>query len=139
MQELPLAPVQVRASAQEQGPALPPVPLLHIPPRLHRYRAPAHLLAARPTAWAQVQLPAEAQVQLPAEAQVREQALAQTVQALPAAVVPVPGLGQGPERALPPPAPAARVAEEHVALRHAPSASSSSPPHSSDSEGRRPQ
>ena len=128
-----MAPVQVRASAQEQGPVLPPVPLLHIPPRLHRYRAPAHLLAARPTAWAQVQLPAEAQV--------REQALAlpQPVQALPAAVVPVPGLERGPERALPPPAPAARVAEEHVALRHVPSASSSSPPHSSDSEGRRPQ
>lgn len=131
MQELPLAPVQVRASAQEQGPVLPPVPLLHIPPRLHRYRAPAHLLAARPTAWAQVQLPAEAQV--------REQALAQPVQALPAAVVPVPGLERGPERALAQPAPAAWVAEEHVALRHVPSASSSSPPHSSDSEGQRPQ
>lgn len=99
MQELPLAPVQVRASAQEQGPVLPPVPLLHIPPRLHRYRAPAHLLAARPTAWAQVQLPAEAQV--------REQVLAQPVQALPAAVVPVPGLERGPERALAPPEPAA--------------------------------
>lgn len=124
MQELPLAPVQVRASTQARGPVLPPVPLLHIPPRLHRYRAPAHLLAARPTAWAQVQLPAEAQV--------REQAL-------PAAVVPVPGLERGPERALPPSEPAARVAEEHVALRHVSSASIFSPPHSSDSEGRRPQ